>query len=295
MNYLVYLVYGGEDYNNEALYSLLSYYNFHTVDENQVVLYTDDAAFFKQHLPTGVIYRELDKQTIAEWKGEFNYVHRVKVKALQDIAVNYSGNILSVDTDTYFKGNVASLFEEITKGHIVFDKCEGRLIDNPGGIARKTRAFLKKENRFSLPSSSEIITIDETLTVWNIGVTGLSTAAAEMLVKTEQLIDVLYGKYQFYVMEQIAFNSIFRQKGVPIAAENYIHHYWYFKEFRAVLKHFFEHNKGKTFAQLQQEISKINPEILSEEKRAYKKLTFWQRTFRKITTGKKWQMPKYKL
>lgn len=295
MNYLVYLVYGGEDYNNEALYSLLSYYNFHTPDENRVLIYSDDTAFFKQYLPGNVVYHELTQGQLTEWKGPLNYVHRVKVKVLQDVVSSYSGNILSVDTDTLFKSNIAGLFGEIEKDYVVFDKSEGRLVDNPGGIARKMRKFLKKDNHFILPSWSEAIEINETAEVWNIGVTGFNTSMSGLLLKTEELIDALYGKYQFYVMEQIAFNAIFPKSNTPVSAESYIHHYWYFKEFRAVLKHFFEHNKGKSFRQLQSEIYKIQPEYLSSEKRAYRKLGFWQRTWRKITTGRKWQLPKYEL
>lgn len=295
MNYLVYLVYGGEDYNNEALYSLLSYYNFHTVDENQVVIYTDNADFFKQYLPQEVMYHELSVHQIAEWKGPLDYTHRVKVMVLQDAASRYNGNILSVDTDTLFKSNIGDLFEAIEQHQIVFDKCEGRLIDNPGGIARKTRAFLKKQNCFTLPTSKETVEIDETLTVWNIGVTGFNPSIAGRLEDVQELIDMLYASYQFYVMEQIAFNEILQQEAEIVSAENYIHHYWYFKEFRPVLKHFFAHNKRKNFKQLQNEIHKIDPGYLSSEKREYKKLDFWQRTWRKITTGKRWQMPKYEL
>ncbi|MGV3459174.1 MAG: hypothetical protein ACO1N9_01840 [Flavobacterium sp.] len=295
MNYLVYLVYGGEDYNNEALYSLLSYYNHHTGNENQVVIYTDNVDFFKRYLPINTIYHELQKQTITEWKGDINFIHRVKIKMLQDVAEKYSGNILYLDTDTFFTKNTSDLFGEIAKGTVVLDKLEGPLKDNPGGIAKKMRTFLKNQQSFIIPSFSGAIILTDNFTVYNAGIIGFNSGFSDKLQQILELTDVLYSGYRLFVMEQIAVNYFAQQHSPPKTAENYIHHYWYFKEFRAVLKHFFDHNKSKSFTELQKEISRIDPVYLSSEKRAYKKLSFWQRTFRKITKGKRWEIPEYKL
>ena len=295
MNYLVYLVYGGDDYYNEALYSLLSYYKYHEVNENRIILYTDNSCFFKKHLPEDVIYVAIYEAKINEWKGSINFVHRVKVKVLQDAAEKFYGSFLYLDTDTYFERNVTELFSMINNGDIVFDRCEGRLIDNPGGIARKMRKFLKKENRFTIASESEPVVIDETFTVWNAGIIGFNSSIAKELLKVEQLVDVLYSKNQLFIMEQIAFSYFFQKIKDPLPAESYIHHYWYFKEFRKVLKHFFVHHKEKPFLQLRDEIQKIDPQYLSTEKRAYKKMSFWQKQWQRLNNSRKWQTLPYEL
>jgi hypothetical protein len=111
----------------------------------------------------------------------------------------------------------------------------------------------------------------------------------------EELVDELYSKNQLFVMEQIAFNYFFQRKTKPLESKNHIHHYWYFKEFRGVLSHFFEHNKSKSFEEMIVEIDKINPEYLSSEKRAYKKMSFWKKQFHKIQKGRKWKILDYKL
>lgn len=295
MNYIVYFAFGGKAYQNELLFSILSYFKFHKADENQIIIYSDDIHFFKNKLPQSVKYHNLSNDTVVHWKGQYNFVHRVKIKVIEDITSKYEGNFLYLDTDTYFTKNCCEIFENINSNSIYFDKCEGKLIDNKGGIARKMRVFLKKQNKFKIPSLSEIITIDDNFTVWNAGVIGFNSSFSDQVKLIEELVDELYSKNRLFVMEQIAFNYFFQKKTSPLESINYIHHYWYFKEFRGVLSHFFEHNKLKSFEEMVLEIDKINPEYLSSEKRAYKKMSFWKKQFHKLQTGRKWKILDYKL
>lgn len=295
MNYLIYFAFGGIEYKNEILYSILSYYKFHHKNENQILIYSDDVAFFKSKIIESIIYHEIDNQTITEWKGTLNFVHRLKVKVIQDATSKYNGNFLYLDSDTFFTKNCSEIFENISKNNIYFDRCEGKLIDNPGGIAKKIRNFLKKENKFSIPSISNLIILDENFVVWNAGVIGFCSSYTKYLKNVEEFVDVLYSKFQLFIIEQLSFNYFFQQNITPIASENFIHHYWYFKEFRVVLKHFFEFHQSKYFDDLIQEIDKINPEYLSTEKRAYKKMSFFNKQIQKLRNGRKWKILNYNL
>ncbi len=295
-NYLIYLSFGNDDYHREALYSSASFYKFHSdTDKINVIVYTDTPDFFKDMLPSDVHYRIIDAQQVEDWKGSLNYIYRLKTKVLQEVAATYTGNFLFVDTDTVFLKNVTSLFEHIQKGQLLLDTCEGKLIDNPGGIARKTRNFLKQQSTFSIPSDSESITIMEQFVAWNSGTIGFNNAISKILNQVEELIDELYSKSKLFVVEQIALSYYFQKIGAPKATDSYIHHYWDFKEFRSVLKVFFQHNKSKSLSELTNEIDKIHPQRLAIPKRKYKKMTFFQKQWRKITTGKKWQLPDYEL
>ena len=295
MNYLLYLVYGSGGYTQEALYSLISYYRLHIQDENQVVIYTDDPAPFKKLLPDTVIYIPLTAMQLQEWKGGIDFNHRIKIKAIEDACTRFTGNILYIDTDTYFTKNISGLFKEISNKAIIFHKSEGRLIDNPGGIAAKTRKFLKQHNLFALKSQEQPVKLDSKLEVWNAGTIGFNSQYNNNLVLVEELTDALYSKYALFVMEQIAFSYVFGRITSPKPAEDYIHHYWYFKEFKTVLKHFFTFHEGKSLPDLQIEIDKINPEHLSTEKRTYKKMSFWKKQFTRLTKGRKWKIADYTL
>lgn len=295
MNYLIYFVYGGTDYNNEALYSLLSYYKYNAGTTVQVVIYTDNAAFFKKYLPDSVVYIDLTTQQLTEWKGAVNFNHRIKIKVLQDACSRFTGNILYSDTDTFYTKNIQPLFDVIDNGGILFHKSEDTLKENPGGIARKMRKFLKEHDTFNLPSQPARITIDENLAVWNAGSIGFKTDHCDILQSVLELTDEFYSCYHLFVMEQVAFNYFFQKISLPQSTENYVGHYWYFKEFREVMKVFFTHHDAKPFDTLVQEIDKINPEYLSTEKRAYKTMSFWQKQYTKLTKGRKWKIMDYKL
>ena len=293
-NYLIYLIYGNSDYYNELYYSLLSFYKFHTNDAISVIIYTDNEAFIKKHFPKEIIIKTIDKETLTQWIGTTNYIYRTKVKVLQDVHSNYTGNFLFVDTDTYFKQNIADLYAIIAQNGVVMDLCEGKLVDNNGGIARKVKHFLKKQNQFSLPSDNEMVILNEQFTVWNSGVIGFNSDFSK-LQQVEELVDAFYLKSKIFIAEQIGFNYYLQQYKTPFSAEDYLHHYWYFKEFRGVLKHFFNHFKDKSFEELQNEIEKIDPKLLAHDKIEYKKRSFLSKQWRKISQGRKWKIADYKL
>lgn len=290
------MAFGSDDYLKETLYSLLSFYKFHSEEDKiNILIYTDSPDYFKKVLPQDVLYHTIDVETITLWKGNLNYIYRLKTKVLQDVCHQYNGNFLFADTDTVFLKNSSTLFQQIAAGELLLDNCEGKLIDNKGGIATKTKRFLKLQNTFSIPSDPETIYIDEQFVAWNSGTIGFTNAIAHTLVCVEELIDELYAKSNLFVVEQIALSYYFQKLIEPKATNEYLHHYWDFKEFRPVLTDFFNHNKRKNITELIAEIDKIHPQKLAIEKRNYKKLSFLQKQWRKITTGKKWKMPTYNL
>ncbi len=295
MNYLVYLVYGGVQYNHEALYALLSFYKYHAGNTITVVLYTDDEAFFNSQLPQGVVYVGLSPETITEWKGASGFNHRLKIKALQDACTRFKGNILYCDTDTHFTRNAEHLFATVAQCGIVFHKAEGALATGKGNVARKMRAFFAENPEFTIPSESQPLHITSALQVWNAGVIGFSTQYAPVLQKVVELTDAFCQKSDICVLEQVAFNYYFQQLAVPVSAEKEVEHYWYFKEFRQVLANFFQHHSSTPFNILVAETDKILPYNLSEEKRAYKRMGFWQKQWTKLSKGAKWRITPYRL
>lgn len=291
-HYLIFLAVGSTDYLNEALFSLLSFFRHNTNFSGKIIVYTDTPGFFENYAFENVIYRSVSSAELKEWKGTDNYTYRIKTKVLQDVSKQYSGSFLFVDTDTVFRKNIASVFNEIDKGELFLDHCEGVLQTKKGGIAKKARAAFRKQNSFVL-STSEKVFFDKSFEVWNSGVVGFNSSHAGILKSTEELMDLLYGVKKLFVMEQIALSYFFQQATRPKPAENYIHHYWYFKEFRGILHEFFTANQSKTFAELTTEASRLDPEKLAIPKLAYKQKTFFEKTFQKLFYGYKWKTPKY--
>ena len=294
-NYLIYLCYGKNYFLNETLFSLISFYKYHKNDAIQIIIYTDDVYFFKKHLSEKVTLIELNEEKIKYLKGAINFNHRLKIKILEDFSSKFNGNYLFIDSDTYFKKNSFELFEKINSDELLMDVCEGKLSENNGGLATKFKKFLKKQNEFSTKIDTQTIKIKPDFIIFNSGVIGFNTKFKTVLPFVIEFVDELYSKCKLFTIEQIGFNYYFQKIKMPSSTEDFIHHYWYFKEFRVVLNCFFEHHKEKKMDQLVLEIDTINPEKLAFDKLKYKKMTFFQKQFRKITTGRKWQIMEYKL
>lgn len=293
-NYILYLSYGTIDYLNETLFSLVTFYKYHEKSEIEIILYTDNVSFFKNKIDFPIAYYEVTNTQIKAWSGSIAFNHRTKIKVLEEVTSKFDGNFLFVDSDTHFLENCSSLFLEIGNGTLVLDKCEGKLSDNRGGIAKKLRRFFKNKNSFSTTLDTKIL-FDEQFIVWNTGTIGLNSKYKSILPKVLELVDVLYSQFPIFVMEQIAFSYYFQAEKKPISSEKYIHHYWYFKEFRMVLNFFFKHNHHKLFSDLIVESYKINPAYLSIEKRKYRAMTFWQKQIHKVLNGRKWKIMDYEL
>jgi len=295
MNYIIYQVHGNIDFYNEALFSILSYYKYNYESENSIVIYTENEHFFKKLLPKEVIYINITSEKIKEWRGEIDFVHRVKIKIIQDFTSKYKGNFLYLDTDTIFTANVKNIFDSIENEVLFFDKYECDLFESNVIVMKRIATFFKK-NKIRKPNSDEIL-IDLTKPhyLWNAGIIGFNSKYTSLLNQVEVLTDLLYPKLKSHITEQFAFCYYFQTIKKPQETDEQIYHYWDFKEFRAILKEFFDFNKSQNLIQLVAEIDKINPKILAEEKISYRKLTFFQKIIRRISKGRKWKIAPYNI
>jgi hypothetical protein len=259
-NFLVYQAYGHPDILNEALISIASVYGYSTSSRAfQIVLYTDSASYFQSRLPFDIQYVETPLSTWQEWKGEKQFVHRAKIKMLQHFVAGYSGNILYCDTDTYFLQSPFLLFDQIQEGYLLMHTDEGILERSQNLVFKKLDKFLRKYKAHSIPPSTHM---------WNAGVLGFSSQEKGLLDQVAQLSDDLYNAYPKHVMEQLSFSFYFQQKKLK-ACEESIFHYWDFKEYRIVLKRFFEEQKEPSFEGWSKKVKAILPMELIQKKRAF--------------------------
>ncbi len=285
--------FGPTGYHDETVFSLLSYYRLHTADENHVAIYTDTPSFYNGKIPGQVEIILVSESKMSEWKGENGYSYRVKVKVLQDAARRFKGNVLYVDTDTVFQKKVTPLYNYLSEGAFVMDASEGALRDNNGGIARKMKRLLKKQHIFKHDRLPAEVELSEEFVVWNSGTVGFNTqTAGNLFCYAENLIDTLYMAYPLYTMEQIAITYYLSEHPLK-ESKNYIHHYWYFKEFRFLLSQFFDYHKHCTFDELVGLPVLPDPWQASAAKRQYKKMSFWQKQWQKLRHGVKWKIPWY--
>lgn len=291
-NYLIYQAYGYLDIFNELIYSVYSLYAQYPErnPDCNIIIYTDNQVYLQKFLPAGVIYEPLHSAQIKEWRGEKDFVHRAKIKILQNLVQKYQGNYLYVDTDTVFKVPMDRVFEEINSGKLYMHDNEGKLSGKKNAFFRKLYNFLKREN------TRGRLNISPDTKMWNAGVIGFNSSQADLLDKVLITSDLMYQLYSKHVMEQLAFSywiGQYANQNIQ-SAKSLIFHYWNFKEYRPILAHFFQVYESATIEERINKIHLINPEELIKPKMAYEALPFFPRNWRKWTNNR-WQMPDYQL
>lgn len=291
-NYLVYQAYGSIDILHECIYSILSFYKTNPNSDIDIIIYTDSKSYLQSYLGQNISYQEIDHDRINFWKGEINFVHRVKIKILQDFILNHTGNVLYTDTDTIFCSDISDTYKNIADGKLYMHQNEGIIGDEGNTIMRKVnRFFTSHATGKRINISSETIT---NLSMYNAGVLGFNTYHAPILSQCLIFTDKIYPIFPKHIIEQLAFSLYMQASGTVYETKEEVFHYWNFKEFRIILKAFFEKYNHVPVASLMESIGNINPQRLIKSKLEYEKTRGMRRIYRKIIKGK-WQMPAYEL
>ena len=61
---ILFFAHGGKEFLNEVLFAVLSYYQHHKANENKLVIYTDNVAYFKRALPREITYVPVTSEQI---------------------------------------------------------------------------------------------------------------------------------------------------------------------------------------------------------------------------------------
>ncbi|CAM3672218.1 hypothetical protein [Ectopseudomonas alcaliphila] len=211
---LLYLAFGAEIYQREAIFSIVSSLARGTLPDWDIRVFTDAPHFFSA-LP--VATHPIEPQ----WNGPHGYPFRIKHAALREVLRRHKVAAL-VDTDTFFHDSPSRLFERILPGQLLCNSIGQRLVDSD-----HSAAFMAALERKGL--------LDTSLRQTNSGVIGLHTDDAGLLDRSIELMDELQcTAHQVYTFEEIclavAAHGHLRLEQCP----DLLHHYWSRKaQFRA--------------------------------------------------------------
>lgn len=284
--HILYHAYGNEDTLQELIYSVYSLLHVYPSSPFNIVIYTDNQATLEKWLPPTVVYEPLTQEQIRQWRGKYDFVHRVKIGIIRDFISKYSGSALYLDTDTVITQPIEHLFEKIEQGILVMHEKEGRISTRKNIVFRKVNSFLSSHNTG----------ISRDTVMYNAGTLGFGCHERQLMDQVLQTTDKLYELYQKHIIEQLAFSyHLAANSKQPIySATSEIYHYWNFKEYRAVLRDFFKFYEGTPYKQVVSKIDLINTQRLHAPKLAYEALPSFRRTLRKLS-GTRWVMPAYQL
>jgi len=285
-NYIIFLCYGNERVFHECAYALLSLSRLYPQGDlnAQICIYTDNPGWFRafKGCPLPLNYRELDSAKIKKWRGEIDFVHRVKIEVLKDFTKSKSGNILYTDTDVVFTHRIEKILHDIRAGKRYMHIMEGRISDKENPVFKKLNNYLEsgdvKLNGKPMNNMS----------MWNAGVLGFNTEHSHVLDDVLAFTDKEYPKFRKHIVEQFAFSAYFQGPDNIKIASPCIFHYWNLKEAGQVLASFFSYFKNKNWDELVSYSSLIQLDNLMQQKVVF----LSNRGISGILSGKKWAIAK---
>ena len=286
---VLFFAHGAKEFLNEVVFAVLSYYQHHRADEHKIVIYTDNVAHFQHYLPPEIQYVSVTPEQVKQWRGTIDFVHRIKIEVLRDAFERFPNQIfLYLDSDVYFKENISFLAQKIQSGTPVMSLKEGAIFHSKLRHFNTLAQYLR-QHQYTIAVTPQLI-VSHTQAMYNAGIIGLSPTDKNIVDGTLAVTDFLHPFINNHVTEQFAFTILLSAKGTIYEAEPHIHHYWYFKEFRAIIADFLEKYSDKTFEEKVVLSAKYNPERMGSEKWAYKQMNFWQKLLQKVTKGRKWKI-----
>ena len=286
MNYLVYHAYGNAANLHKAALSMLSFFRHNALQLAEVHVYTGDALFFKNIFRQAVSCHDLPPATVKKWRGEIDFVHRVKVEMLRDFVSNHQGNVLYLDTDTFVLSDLSEIFTRLESGNLYMHTDEGALSDKANPVMRKTQKFVSHQ---AIPVNGVSVRLPPDTHMWNAGALGFNTKKSELLNDVLNLTDAMYPLFPKHVVEQLAFSLYMNRNGIVQPAKQWIYHYWDFKEFRVVLQQYFEANQHSTLEEHLANVERLDPRGHVKPKQAFERRPGWWKMFMKLR-GNGWNM-----
>jgi hypothetical protein len=224
---IVVQAYGRKDIIDQSIFSVLTVLRWNSSDE--VWIYTDQVqrltSFFKS--TPRVVIVAMTPEKIKAWRGEIDFVHRVKLEVLKQASQNLNEPLLYLDGDTIFLQSPDSLRSRMGPGHHLMHLEESRLDQARDPLTKKMAKFCRK-NVF--PLRGGVLQVPSTTSMWNAGVIGLHPQHFDLLDQMIEFTDVAYARYQKHVIEQLAVSYFLQSTGKVSPSDDVIHHYWQTKE-----------------------------------------------------------------
>jgi len=239
MNYLLYLSFG----NNlriecELAYSLISLDRVSSAwskEHINITIFSDKELEIPKELKGWDINFKIlsDAKKNEIIKKYNNHVHVLKPWVLNDFFKKHNGNVMLMDTDTFFIHDPKPLFESIAKGKLILHLKEDSLI-------HRSAIWKYVKEKELTDSSGNSFKINQDCKMWNSGVVGLNYSKASIIKDVLSMIaqvsnDPQWPQLEFNLIEQTSFSYFFQNENCISVADSFVIHYWFFKPFRLML------------------------------------------------------------
>lgn len=232
------LAYGSEIEHKRAVFAILSFWAWYDGDRAavQTIVFTDCPASFTPHLAgLPVTYRLLTPTSLAQMRGAQNYIHRIKLSIISQVAHEQpSSALFFCDADTFFVAPAAPLLSHLRPGYSVMHLCEhsfeqavttwASFSPPQDEYPRKFLKLIKSRSFELLPGTSYSFSPSQMM--WNSGVVGLAAETLPLLPAILALNDEFYAKSHWMVSEQAAFSVALPTQTQVLPSNQEVFHYW---------------------------------------------------------------------
>ncbi len=124
---LLYLTFGGNISNHiQAHFSILSFLTHKK--EIQTINVITDVPHFYNNIKHFINIIEIKDETLKEWKGEYDFFWRIKIKAIERLCLMYKNEpVVYLDSDTFLYRDIKPMAEALLKGTAFMHEKEGEL------------------------------------------------------------------------------------------------------------------------------------------------------------------------
>jgi hypothetical protein len=209
---------------------------------NTINVITEYPAFYNS-LKDFINIIPIDKDTLKQWKGKYDFFWRIKIKAIEMLCNQYNNEpVVYLDSDTFLYHNIKSFKEDLSQGTAFMYENEGPLSNAKSKTEKKMWYQIQNKVFGSTPILSSH-------SMWNAGIvaTPNSRNNEECLLALEICDEMCEQGVTRRLIEQFALSlSLHKLYGLHTAS-NTIAHYWSNKgEWNETIEQFFISSYFKT-------------------------------------------------
>ena len=218
---VVFLAFGPRvDLYAQIYFALRSAQSWREGNYNVTVL--TDKPEFMASLKEEVDIIHLSSETLVEWRGEHDFLWRIKMKAIEHVAkIHPEDHILYFDSDIVVAKSLDMLISRLDSGSSIMHIKEKVIASSS---SRKDKKLSKALSGFEFSKYK----FDDASEMYNAGVMGVPAGKSiQVLSDAIDLCDALCGtEADKTYLEQLAFSIALKATGNLLTAEDVIIHYW---------------------------------------------------------------------
>lgn len=267
----------GSNANNHAMgiFSILSLKKF-APENSRFVIYTDKPECYK-YLSSIVETRLLDEKKLIDWQGKYNFVWRIKLMAMLDSAHKDAGHLVYLDTDTFAMENLEPMIERLEWGSCLMHIKESLLCEDKAANKR----LMWRQTKDGVFGG---MVVNETTAMWNAGLVGIDQynkieLITKALLSTDQMCE---QNVERWLIEQLSLSQALSSTRKLEAADQWIAHYWPYKEDLIKNIHLFLSNLLQRMQSIDEAIALIDMKHWKTFLQPRSQRTFLQKWFHQI-------------